>query len=406
MSSKVSMFLLGALVSAILAAALFAVGLAMGINIETKGDPQEAFCQDISPEEMQVLFEPYWEAWDILHDYYVEQPLDDVELMQGSIRGLVDSLGDPHSSYMDPIEFEQANATLEGYEGIGAWVDTDAEYLTILAPIPGSPAEEVGLQPGDQVITIDGEDMTGIDGNLVIQRILGPAGTMVHLSIYREGETELLEFDIERAHIIIPTVEGEKLEDGIVYIELFSFAETTADDLRAKLTDLIDEDTRGLILDLRNNAGGYLFSAIDVASEFIDEGVVVTERFGDGTEEIHKAQKGGLATDIPLVVLVNAGSASASEIVAGAIQDYDRGILVGETTFGKGSVQQWIPLSSDQGAVRVTIAQWYTPNDRLIHGQGLTPDVEVELTLEDWDAGNDTQLKAAIELLLDESQIE
>jgi carboxyl-terminal processing protease len=406
MSSKVSMFLLGALVSAILAAALFAVGLAMGINIETKGDPQEAFCQDISPEEMQVLFEPYWEAWDILHDYYVEQPLDDVELMQGSIRGLVDSLGDPHSSYMDPIEFEQANATLEGYEGIGAWVDTDAEYLTILAPIPGSPAEEVGLQPGDQVITIDGEDMTGIDGNLVIQRILGPAGTMVHLSIYREGETELLEFDIERAHIIIPTVEGENLEDGIVYIELFSFAETTADDLRAKLTDLIDEDTRGLILDLRNNAGGYLFSAIDVASEFIDEGVVVTERFGDGTEEIHKAQKGGLATDIPLVVLVNAGSASASEIVAGAIQDYDRGILVGETTFGKGSVQQWIPLSSDQGAVRVTIAQWYTPNDRLIHGQGLTPDVEVELTLEDWDAGNDTQLKAAIELLLDESQIE
>jgi carboxyl-terminal processing protease len=401
MSSKVSMFLLGALVSAILAAALFAVGLATGIKIETTEAPQESFCQDISPEEMQDLFEPYWEAWDILHEYYVDQPLDDTELMRGSIRGLVDSLGDPHSSYMDPIEFEQANATLEGYEGIGAWVDTDAEYLTILAPIPGSPAEEVGLQPGDEVIAIDGEDMTGIDGNLVIQRILGPAGTMVHLTIYREGEEELLEFDIERARIIIPTVEGEKLEDGIVYIQLYTFAETTADDLRSMLTDLIDDDTRGLILDLRNNAGGYLFSAIDVTSEFIDEGVVVIERFGDGTEEIHKARKGGLATDIPLIVLVNAGSASASEIVAGAIQDYERGILVGETTFGKGSVQQWIPLSSDQGAVRVTIAQWYTPNDRLIHEQGLTPDVEVTLTLEDWEAGNDTQLEAAIELLLE-----
>ncbi len=402
MSSKVSMFLLGALVSAILAAALFSVGLAMGIHIETEGDPQESLYENISPEEMQVLFEPYWEAWDILHEHYVEQPLDDTELMQGSIRGLVDSLGDPHSSYMDPLEFEQANATLEGYEGIGAWVDTDAEYLTILAPIKGSPAEEVGLQPGDEVIYIDGEDMTGIDGNLVLQRILGPAGTMVHLTIYREGETELLEFDIERARIVIPTVEGERLEDGIVHIQLFSFAETTAEDLRTILTELIDEDTRGLILDLRNNAGGYLFSAIEVTSEFIDEGVVLTERFGDGTEEIHKTRKGGLATDIPLIVLVNEGSASASEIVAGAIQDYERAILVGETTFGKGSVQQWLPLSSEQGAVRVTIARWYTPNDRLIHGQGLTPDVEVIFTLEDWEAGNDTQLEAAIELLLEE----
>jgi carboxyl-terminal processing protease len=402
MSSKISMFLLGAFVSAILAAALFAVGLAMGINIETEGNPQESIYENISPEEMQVLFEPYWEAWDILHEYYVEQPLDDTELMQGSIRGLVDSLGDPHSSYMDPLEFEQANATLEGYEGIGAWVDTDTEYLTILAPIKGSPAEDVGLQPGDEVIYIDGEDMTGIDGNLVIQRILGPAGTMIHLSIYREGEMGLLEFDIERALIVIPTVEGERLEDGIVHIQLFSFADTTAENLRTMLTELIDEDTRGLILDLRNNAGGYLLSAIEVTSEFIDEGVVLIERFGDGTEEIHKTREGGLATDIPLIVLVNAGSASASEIVAGAIQDYERAILVGETTFGKGSVQQWLPLSSEQGAVRVTIAQWYTPNDRLIHGQGLTPNVEVILTLEDWEAGNDTQLEAAIELLLEE----
>jgi len=402
MSSKVSMFLLGALVSAILAAALFAVGLAMGVNISTDVGPQETLCEDISPEEMQALFEPYWEAWDILHEYYVEQPLDDTALMQGSIRGLVDALGDPHSSYMDPIEFEQASASLDGYEGIGAWVDTDAEYLTILAPIPGSPAEEVGLQPGDEVIAIDGEDMTGIDGNLALQRILGPAGTIVHLTIYREGETDLLEFDIERARIVIPTVEGEKLNDGIVLVQVFSFAETTAQDLRTTLDELIDDDTRGLILDLRGNAGGYLISAIEVTSEFIDDGVVVKERYGDGTEESHKARDGGVATDIPLIVLVNAGSASAAEIVAGAIQDYERGILLGETTFGKGSVQQWNALSSDQGAVRVTIAQWYTPNDRLIHGQGLIPDVEVILTLEDWEADNDTQLEAAIELLLEE----
>jgi len=404
MAPKVKMFLLGAFVSAILSAALFTVGLAMGIRLQTEETPTTSYCQDVSPDEMQTLFEPYWQAWDILHNYYVEQPLDDATLMRGSIRGLVDSLGDPHSSYMDPIEFEQASATLEGYEGIGAWVDTDTEYLTILAPIPGSPAEEVGLQPGDEVIAIDGEDMTGIDGNLVIQRILGPAGTTVHLTIYRQGETDLLEFDIERAHIVIPTVEGEKLDNGIVYIQLFSFAETTSDDLRAMLADLIDDETAGLILDLRNNAGGYLFSAIDVASEFIDDGVIVSERYGDGSEDVHRANGGGLATDVPLAVLVNAGTASASEIVAGAIQDYDRGLLVGETTFGKGSVQQWIALSSDQGAVRVTVAKWYTPNDRLIHGQGLAPDIEVTMTAEDWEAGNDLQLDAAIDLLLTNSE--
>jgi carboxyl-terminal processing protease len=404
MAPKVKMFLLGAFVSAILSAALFTVGLAMGIRLQTEETPTTSYCQDVSPDEMQTLFEPYWQAWDILHNYYVEQPLDDTTLMRGSIRGLVDSLGDPHSSYMDPIEFEQASATLEGYEGIGAWVDTDTEYLTILAPIPGSPAEEVGLQPGDEVIAIDGEDMTGIDGNLVIQRILGPAGTTVHLTIYRQGETDLLEFDIERAHIVIPTVEGEKLDNGIVYIQLFSFAETTSDDLRAMLADLIDDETAGLILDLRNNAGGYLFSAIDVASEFIDDGVIVSERYGDGSEDVHRANGGGLATDVPLAVLVNAGTASASEIVAGAIQDYDRGLLVGETTFGKGSVQQWIALSTDQGAVRVTVAKWYTPNDRLIHGQGLTPDIEVTMTAEDWEAGNDLQLDAAIDLLLTNSE--
>jgi carboxyl-terminal processing protease len=401
MPSKVKMFLLGALVSALFSAAFFSIGLTMGMHLDVDEEIHTSQCEEISPEEMEVLFKPYWEAWDILHEYYVDQPLDDEELMRGSIRGLVDSLGDPHSSYMDPIEYEQANASLDGYEGIGAWVDTDAEYLTILAPIPGSPAEEAGLQPGDEVVAIDGDDMTGIDGNLVIQRILGPAGTMVHLTIRREGESELLEFDIERAHIIIPTVEGEMLDDGIAYIELLTFAESTAEDLRIMLSDLIDDETRGLILDLRNNAGGYLFSAIDVTSEFIAEGIVVTERYGDGTQESHRVREGGLATDIPLIVLINPGTASASEIVAGAIQDYERGLLVGETTFGKGSVQQWIALSSDQGAVRVTIAQWYTPNDRLIHEQGLSPDVEVILTLEDWEAENDTQLNAAIELLLE-----
>ncbi|NIS79441.1 MAG: PDZ domain-containing protein [Anaerolineales bacterium] len=300
---------------------------------------------------------------------------------------------------MDPTEFRQASAPLEGYEGIGAWVDTDAEYLTIIAPIPGSPAEEVGLLPGDEVIAVDGEDMTGIDGNLVVQRVLGPAGTNVHLTVRREGTSELLEFDIVRARIIIPSVEGEMLDGDIAYLRIFTFGDETTRDLRDTLDLLLAEEPVGLILDLRNNGGGFLDTAIEVSSEFIAEGVIVTERFGDGREQIFEARKGGQATDVPLVVLINGGSASASEIVAGAIQDHDRGTLIGETSFGKGSVQQWIPLTNEEGAVRVTTARWYTPDDRLIHELGLVPDIEIELTMEDFEAQEDPQLEAAIDVL-------
>ncbi len=417
MSSRARSFLLGSLVGVFLAASMFSVGLALGFNLDMLGEslvadrgvvpplteittpPEPVETTPLSPEEKEVLFVPFWEAWDIVQENYVDQPLDNVELMRGAIRGMVDSIGDQHTSYMDPTEFRQASAPLEGYEGIGAWVDTDAEYLTIIAPIPGSPAEEVGLLPGDEVIAVDGEDMTGIDGNLVVQRVLGPAGTNVHLTVRREGTSELLEFDIVRARIIIPSVEGEMLDGDIAYLRIFTFGDETTRDLRDTLDLLLAEEPVGLILDLRNNGGGFLDTAIEVSSEFIAEGVIVTERFGDGREQIFEARKGGQATDVPLVVLINGGSASASEIVAGAIQDHDRGTLIGETSFGKGSVQQWIPLTNEEGAVRVTTARWYTPDDRLIHELGLVPDIEIELTMEDFEAQEDPQLEAAIDVL-------
>jgi carboxyl-terminal processing protease len=265
--------------------------------------------------------------------------------------------------------------------------------------MPGSPAEEVGLQPGDRVVAVDGEDVTGIDANLVVRRVLGPSGTTVILTIAREGEVDLLVFEIERAEIVVPSVHGEILNDDIGYIQLFNFSNETASDLRSEIEALEDQDMQALILDLRGNGGGFLFSAIDVASEFIDQGLILTERFGDGSEETYRANRRGLATEIPLVVLVDAGSASASEIVAGAIQDYDRGVLVGETTFGKGSVQNWIPLDEEQGAVRVTVARWYTPDNRQIHEQGLEPHVTVEFTQEDFENGDDPQLDRAISIL-------
>ncbi len=356
-----------------------------------------------TPEGLGQLFTPFWEAWNIVHTEYVDQPVDDLALMQGAIRGMMDALGDKHSSYMDPKTYKAANEGLSGsYEGIGAYVDTTADYLTIISPIPGSPAERVGLQPGDAIIAIDGEDMTGIDAELARQRVLGPAGTTVELTIARDGESQPLQFTIIREKIEVDSASGEMREDGIGYIQITTFGDRTTQELRATLQDLMAQNPKGLVIDLRNNGGGYLQTSVEVASEFIPDGVILYEQYGDGKRTTYDALKDGQATEIPIIVLVNEGTASASEIVAGAIQDYGRGKLVGVTSYGKGSVQNWVPLSNDQGAVRVTIAKWLTPNERTISDKGLTPDAVVELTDDDRKAGRDPQLDKAVELLLQE----
>ena len=353
---------------------------------------------DATPTDLQDLFKPFWEAWQIVQEQYVDQPVDDQALMRGAIRGMLEALGDQHTSYMDPDEYNQANMPMDGeYEGIGAWVDVTGDYVKIISPMPDSPAEKAGLKADDIVVKVDGEDMTGIDGNLVLRRILGPADTDVTLTILREGEEETFDVTIRRATIEMVSVRGEMLDNNIGYIELSTFGERTTDELKAELETLMDQNPSGLILDLRNNGGGYLTTAIEVTSQFVNKGVVMYEEYGDGTRREYNALRGGLATDIPLVVLVNEGTASASEITAGAIQDYERGQLVGVTTFGKGSVQSWVPLNNNEGAVRVTIARWLTPDARQIHGVGLTPDVVVELTEEDFEAERDPQLDKAIE---------
>ena len=356
------------------------------------------------PVDIEEFFKPFWRAWDVVHDQYVDQPVDDVALMQGAIRGMLDALGDPHTAYMNPSEFDQLNLHQEGqYEGIGAWVDTSGDYLIIISPMPNSPAEEAGLKPGDEVLAIDGEDMTGVDGDLVLNRILGPAGSIIIMTIRREGVDEPFDVEITRAEIIVPSVEGEMLEDNIAYVHIYTFGDTTTRELRRELKKLMADEPIGLIIDLRNNGGGYLHTAIEVTSQFVEVGeVIMYEEFADGSRKTLTAQRGGLATDIPLVVLVNEGTASASEITAGAIQDYGIGQLVGITTFGKGSVQNIEILPNSQGALRVTVARWLTPNERHIHGLGLEPDVEVEFTEEDLEAERDPQLEEAIKLLRDQ----
>lgn len=384
----------------------FVTGVALGPKLNTQiaspllpGADSTPASSGSSEKTTDELFVPFWEAWNIVHEQYVDQPVDDEAMMQGAIRGMMESLGDLHSSYMDPAQYSDAQAPLTGYSGIGAYVNTEGEYLTIVEPIKGSPAESAGLKAGDMIIAIDGEDMTGIAAEVARLKVLGEAGTQVTLTIRREGVEEPFDVPITRAEITIPSVEFEMLENGIAYVSLASFSDSSTKELHAALEELMAQDPKGLIFDLRNNGGGYLTTAIDVGSEFIKEGLITYEMFGDGTREDYEATGKGLAYDIPMVVLVNQYSASASEVVAGALQDYGRAQLVGVTSYGKGTVQNWIALSDEEGAIRVTIARWNTPNGRNVSGTGLTPDVTVEISEDDMAAGKDPQLDKAIELL-------
>jgi carboxyl-terminal processing protease len=251
------------------------------------------------------------------------------------------------------------------------------------------------------IIAIDGEDMTDFSPEEARQKVLGPAGSDVILTVAREGESEPIDFTITRARITVASVTGEMLENDIAYVDINSFGNNTTRELRGVLDELLAQDPKGIIIDLRFNPGGYLITSVEVMSEFVEEGVVLIEQYGDGSRDTYRALGNGRATDLPIVVLINEGSASASEILAGTLQDYGRAELVGVQSYGKGSVQIRQPLSNDQGAASITIAKWLTPNERAIDGVGLTPDHIVEMTDEDYENDLDPQLDKAIDVLLD-----
>jgi len=412
MNSKIIRTILVLLVLGLLMGISFSIGLAAGISLPSTVSLPSLPILPANPVvatpsttqttiDRETLLKPFGQAGDLVHENYVDQPVDDQLLMQGAIRGMLEALGDPYSGYLTSDEYQQANAPLRGeYDGIGAWVDTSGKYLTIISPMEGSPAEKAGLKAGDQIIGVDGEDVTSLDPQLVLRRVLGPAGTTVRLTILREGEEKPFEVSIVRQKITLETVSAKMLDNNIAYIKITQFGERTDRDLRTRLRELLRNNPTGLILDLRNNPGGYLNTAINITSQFIGNGVIMIEQYGNGEKVSYQARPGGLATDIPLVVLVNEGSASASEITAGAIQDRGRGLLVGTKTFGKGTVQTWRQLQDNAGAVKITIARWLTPNERQINGEGLMPDVVVEMTEEDQKANRDPQLEKAVELLL------
>jgi len=415
MLGKIIRWTLGGILMGMLAVGLFASGFAVGHVTAGSGSQLSALPlisgktnttvtpppDTGTPVDLQTKFAPFWEAWTLVHKNYYSQPVDDQALVYGAIKGMIQSLGDKHSGYMTPAESKINSTSLSGeLEGIGATVEISGKYLKIISPIPNSPAEKIGILPGDTVTKVNGEDIAGQDLFTIIGKVRGPAGTKVKLLIVRDGESAPLEFEVTRAKVIITSVETKMLPNDIAYVKVNEFGAKTSGELQTQLKTLMAQKPKGIILDLRNNGGGYVHTAVDVASHFISRNkVLLVERFGDGREQKVLTQGGGLATDIPLVVLINQGSASASEVVTGAIQDYKRGTIIGETSYGKGTGQIGYELSNEQGEARITIFRWLTPNGNWVHEKGITPDIEVKMTKADRDAKLDPQLEAAVKAL-------
>lgn len=380
---------------------IFVTGYLIG---QSPNAPIHLFRETAVSATQNEQFDPFLEVWDLVHERYLRQPVDDTALIEGAIDGMLATLEDPHTRYLSPDDQLAAQESMDGeFQGIGAEVQDVDGAITIVTPIDGSPAEAAGLQPGDILREADGVPLTGMDVTEAAALVRGPAGTTVNLVIERNGE--LLDVPIVRDVIKLATVRGELLEEGIAYIRLSRFGNNTDEELADLLPELLDENPTGLILDLRRNPGGSLDTTVEIADQFLDEGLVLVERFGDGDLRPFEVDDDGLAQDIPMVVLIDEGSASASEVLAGAIQDRGRGVIIGQISFGKGTVQTWHTLSND-GGVRVTIAEWLTPEESSIDQIGLTPDFYIPLPeVEEGVEPEDTQLQAAIDYLLGETII-
>lgn len=345
-------------------------------------------------------FALFWVLWDKIQTKFIDRPVNETELFYGAMSGLVSALDDPYSIFLPPEPAKEFQADLSGeIEGIGAEVGMRDGLITIVSPLPESPAEKAGLQAKDRIIEIDGESTEDMSLTQAIYKIRGKKGTKVFIKVYRESTNSFHEVQIVRETIKIVSVISEIKENNIAYIRITDFNSDTDARFKKAVQEILLANPKGIILDLRSNPGGYLDQSVTIASYWIPSGnVVVSEEFADKTADKYLAEGKAELKDIPTIVLINGGSASASEIVAGALRDYGKAELVGTNTFGKGSVQQLDKLS-DGSAVKLTIARWLTPNNSQIDVVGLAPDVEVELTDEDYKNGIDPQLDKAIELL-------
>ena len=344
----------------------------------------------------------FWQAWDLVERVFYGDLPDNQHLEWGLIRGALGTLDDPHTSFLEPEPRQREKEALSGrFGGIGAYVTQAEDGRIILEPMPDLPAEKAGIRKGDTLLKVDDTEIVAeMTTDETIALIRGEVGTVVRLTIRHEGEPEPVTVEITREEIPSPTVESRMLDEpaGTGYVRLTLFSDRTDKELRQALDELKGQGMAQLVLDLRGNGGGLLGAAVDVASEFLPGGPVLCQVEKGGKEQTYEAGNGGKFTEGKLVVLVDGGTASASEIVAGALQDRVRAVLVGEKTYGKGSVQQVFDLS-DGSSVHITYAEWLTPNRRQITGVGLTPDFEAGITDDDRANGRDPQLDRAVEWL-------
>lgn len=350
-------------------------------------------------EPKGIDFSIFWETWNQLKAKYVDQNIDNQKLVYGAISGLVNSLGDPHTNFFPPVDAQQFQEDVNGsFGGIGAEIDVRNNQLEIVAPIKNTPTEKAGLRSGDKILKIDDTITDGLTTDQAVRIIRGEPGTKVRLTIFRDSWSAPKEITLVRAIIEVPTLEWKMLDNNIAYINLYNFYQNAPSNFYQAAVEIYAKNPKAIIFDLRNNPGGYLEAATNISGWFLNTGdLIVSEQFRSGEKQEFKSSGNGVFKNLPIVLLVNGGSASASEILAGALRDDRKIPLVGEQTFGKGTVQEVVPLT-DGSSLKVTIAHWLLPSGHVIEKNGLTPDYVVALTEDDIKNNRDPQLDKAIEV--------
>ncbi|MBI2599733.1 S41 family peptidase [Candidatus Daviesbacteria bacterium] len=356
------------------------------------------------PQNVNIDFKLFWDTWDLLSKHYIDKTaLDTKKLFYGAISGMVAAVGDPYTVFLPPDQQKSSQEELSGsFEGVGIQLGFNKEKrLVVIAPLEGTPAKEAGIKPQDMIVKIDDKDTTGMSLPEAVKLIRGPKGSKVNLTIFREGDSDTKSYTLTRDTIIVKSVEvsftNTKNNKNVAVIKLSRFGEKTNDEWIQAISQITDKNPSGVILDVRNNPGGFLESAVFIGSEFLEGGDVVLQENNQGQRAPYKVNRSGKLTKLPLQVLINKGSASASEIVAGALQDRRRATLIGEKSFGKGTIQEAQDLAEGTG-IHITVAKWLTPNGRWVNDtQGLEPDVKMEMDKND--ETKDPQLEKALELL-------
>lgn len=399
------------LLTIVILGGVFFVGVGVGVSNAPAILKVSELTNKESVDSGTVDFASFWKAWSVLNEKYVAtkagKPVTDQDKVWGAIQGLASSLGDPYTTFFPPDENKSFNEQIAGkvnFGGVGMEIGLRDGVITVISPLKGSPSEKAGMRIGDKIIKIEATSTQNMKVDQAVNLIRGPKGTTVHLTIFRDDLKEPKEISIVRDTIVVPVIDTEKRVDGIFVIRLYSFSENSPELFQNAIKEFVNSKSDKLLLDLRGNPGGYLEAAVDMASWFLPAGkVIVQEEFhkeGTDTKKYTSSGKGVANSNLHFAILINGGSASASEILSGALSEHGVAKLIGEKSYGKGSVQELIQITDNpRTSLKVTIARWLTPNGHSISEEGLKPDIEVKMTADDVVAGRDPQLNRAVEYL-------